>query len=124
MKQVEVTILGQGYLLACPEGSEARLEAAVATVDREMTAIRDAGRIKARERIAVLAALNIAFQLADRVQADRAQADARVQRAAAASSPAIAPPDPARAPSEGTDTAWRALILRIDSALSSDGHLI
>ena len=119
MNQVEVTILGQGYLLACPEGSEARLEAAVATVDREMTAIRDAGRIKARERIAVLAALNIAFQLADRVQAD-----ARAQRQAAASPPSVAPPSPARAASEATDPAWQALIARIDSALSSDGHLI
>ena len=118
MKQVEVTILGQGYLLACPEGSEARLEAAVATVDREMTAIRDAGRIKARERIAVLAALNVAFQLADRVQAD-----ARAQRLAAAS-PAVAPSDQDRSASEGANPAWQALISRIDSALSSDGHLI
>ena len=123
MKQVEVTILGQGYLLACPEGSEARLEAAVATVDREMTAIRDAGRIKARERIAVLAALNVAFQLADRVQADRVQADARAQRLAAAS-PAVAPSDQDRPASEGANPAWQALISRIDSALSRDGHLI
>ena len=60
MKQVEVTILGQGYILGCPEGGEARLGAAVAAVDREMIAIRDAGKIKARDRIAVLAALNLA----------------------------------------------------------------
>ena len=66
MKQVEVTILGQGYILGCPEGGEARLGAAVAAVDREMGAIRDAGKIKARDRIAVLAALNLAYQLAER----------------------------------------------------------
>src|SRR3954464_14423445 len=65
MNQVEVTILGQSYLLACPEGGEALLQAAVAAVDREMSGIRDAGKVKARERIAVLAALNLAYRLAE-----------------------------------------------------------
>lgn len=58
MKQVEVTILGQSYLLACPEDGQEALLQAVATVDREMSAIRDAGKVKARERMAVLAALS------------------------------------------------------------------
>ena len=66
MKQVEVTILGQGYILGCPEGGEALLAAAVAHVDHEMSAIRDGGKVKARERIAVLAALNLAYALAER----------------------------------------------------------
>ena len=57
MKQIEVTILGQSYILGCPDGGEALLGAAVASVDREMSGIRDAGKVKARERIAVLAAL-------------------------------------------------------------------
>lgn len=63
MKQLEVSIVGHTYLLACPEGGEEPLQAAVALVDQEMTAIRDAGKVKARERIAVLAALNLAYQL-------------------------------------------------------------
>ena len=58
MKQLEVTILGQSYILACPEGHETELLEAVGQVDREMSTIRDAGKVKARERIAVLAALN------------------------------------------------------------------
>ena len=66
MKQVEVTILGQSYLLGCPDGGEKALLEAVAAVDREMGAIRDGGKVKARERIAVLAALNLAFALAER----------------------------------------------------------
>ena len=37
MKQVEVSILGQVYMLGCPEGGETLLAAAVASVDREMT---------------------------------------------------------------------------------------
>jgi cell division protein ZapA len=66
MKQMEVTIMGQSYILGCPEGGETSLLEAVSNVDREMGAIRDAGKVKARERIAVLAALNLAYALAER----------------------------------------------------------
>ena len=66
MKQLEVTIMGQSYVLGCPEGGEQSLLEAVGNVDREMIAIRDAGKVKARERIAVLAALNLAYALAER----------------------------------------------------------
>ncbi len=66
MKQIEVQILQQSYLLACPEGQESRLLDAVERVDTAMTRIRDAGKVRARERIAVLAALNLAFEIADR----------------------------------------------------------
>jgi cell division protein ZapA len=107
MKQLEVTILGQSYILGCPDGGEALLNAAVASVDREMSGIRDAGKVKARERIAVLAALNLAYQLADRPQ--RAPVAARPALAASASDE---PPD------------LDALIQRIDAALGDDGHLL
>ena len=99
MKQVEVTILGQVYMLGCPDGGDELLAAAVAGVDREMTAIRDAGKVRSRERIAVLAALNLAWQLADR---GRAQA--------------ALPPD--------TDARIDALMRRIDGALDDDGRLL
>lgn len=66
MKQVEVQIMGTGYVLGVPEGGEARLQSAVRRVDAAMCRIRDAGKIRARDRIAVLAALNLAFELADR----------------------------------------------------------
>ncbi len=99
MKQMEVTILGQSYILACPEGGEASLLAAVAQVDNEMSAIRDAGRIKARERIAVLAALNLAYQLAER-------------------------PAPSSKSHVAKDVNLDALVQRIDTALSSDGQLL
>ncbi|MCI1193360.1 cell division protein ZapA [Calidifontimicrobium sp. SYSU G02091] len=105
MKQIEVTILGQSYRLGCPEGGEATLLAAVATVDREMSAIRDAGKVKARERMAVLAALNLAYQLAER--------------------PANPPPaaEPAR-PAGAGDAEIEHLIARIDAALGDDGRLL
>ena len=66
MKQLEVQIMGQSYLLGCPEGGEQRLLEAVEKVDTAMCKIRDAGKVKARDRIAVLAALNLAFDVADR----------------------------------------------------------
>lgn len=72
MKQIEVRILQQSYLLACPEGHEPRLLEAVERVDSAMTRIRDAGKVRARERIAVLAALNLAFEISDRQAAQQA----------------------------------------------------
>ncbi len=109
MKQVEVTILGQSYLLGCPDGGEKALLEAVAAVDREMSAIRDGGKVKARERIAVLAALNLAFALAERQDA---------------------PPQAAR--NEGANEAELTsskvdvgqLIRRLDMALGADGQLL
>jgi cell division protein ZapA len=110
MKQQEVTILGQSYILGCPDGGEALLSAAVASVDREMSAIRDAGKVKARERIAVLAALNLAYQLADRP-------------------PRASAPAPAAAAAQGdngpaADADLDALIRRVDAALGDDGQLL
>ena len=58
--------MGHGYVLGCPEDGEVRLNQAVAKVDEAMCKIRDAGKIKARDRIAVLAALNLAFDLTDK----------------------------------------------------------
>ena len=72
MKQMEVTIMGQSYLLGCPEGGEAALSAAVAQVDREMSAIRDAGKVKARDRIAAQRQISDAQR---RVGVERAQFD-------------------------------------------------
>ena len=101
MKQIEVTIMGQSYILGCPEGGEQSLLEAVGNVDREMSAIRDAGKVKARERIAVLAALNLAYALAER------------------------PAAPAAGTAAGAgSTDLDALIRRIDQALGADGQLL
>jgi cell division protein ZapA len=102
-KQVEVTIMGQSYLLGCPDGGQQALLEAVVHVDREMCSIRDSGKVKARERIAVLAALNLAFGLAERP----AVAEAAATTPATADNPQVA-----------------ALIARIDEALGHDGQLL
>ena len=120
MKQVEVTILGQSYLLACPEGGEALLQTAVASVDREMSGIRDAGKVKARERIAVLAALNLAYRLAE---APRAAAPVAAVEGGE-------PPHPHEAHAEASEARRAAaaqvemLIARLDTALNDDVRLL
>jgi cell division protein ZapA len=113
MKQVEVTILGQGYLLACPDDGEEQLLAAVAAVDREMSAIRDGGKVKARDRIAVLAALNLAYRLSDRGAAS-----------AVSSRPASATAHVAVNPDLGAPDELSRLIQRLDAAIGEDGHLL
>ena len=113
MKQMEVTIMGQSYLLGCPEGGEAALQKAVARVDKEMCAIRDAGRIKARERIAVLAALNLAYSLTE-VGASPAASDAAEVGAGDSGTSAgqLSAPD------------LETLMKRLDEALVQDGQLL
>ena len=109
MKQVEVQIMGQSYLLACPEGGEQRLLEAVEKVDTAMCRIRDAGKVKARDRIAVLAALNLAFDVAEKAP--------QVQAATIAHAPVNGDggaPDPRLA----------NLLQRLDRALGDDGRLI
>ena len=68
MKQLEVNIMGQSYMLGCPEGGEARLLNVVARVDDAMCKIREAGKVRSRDRIAVLAALNLAFDTPEQVK--------------------------------------------------------
>ncbi|MBA3598032.1 MAG: cell division protein ZapA [Methylibium sp.] len=99
MKQLEVTIMGQSYILGCPEGGERALLEAVGNVDQEMCAIRDAGKVRARERIAVLAALNLAY-----VQAER--------------------PMSANGAAAASNVDLDALVTRIDEALGHDGQLL
>jgi cell division protein ZapA len=113
MKQLEVQIMGQSYLLACPEGGEQRLLEAVEKVDTAMCKIRDAGKVKARDRIAVLAALNLAFDVAD--------------RAAPPQPVRIAAADVAAINGDGHDAAdprLGSLLQRLDSALGDDGRLL
>ena len=109
MKQMEVTILGQSYLLGCPEGGEVALLEAVASVDREMSAIRDGGKVKARERIAVLAALNLAYALAGR--------PAVKPIGSSAAADLIEVPMPGAVDVDG-------LIKRLDLALGANGQLL
>ncbi|MEW8505637.1 MAG: cell division protein ZapA [Candidatus Thiodiazotropha sp.] len=60
---VTVNILDKEYRISCqPEERESLLQAA-AYIDGQMREIRDTGRIIGTERVAVMAALNIANEL-------------------------------------------------------------
>jgi len=57
---LDVTLLGRAYKVACKEGEEAELRNAVAFLDRRMHDIRETGKTSSIERVAVMAALNLA----------------------------------------------------------------
>ncbi|MFC3108276.1 cell division protein ZapA [Undibacterium arcticum] len=63
MIQLDVTIMGQSYKLTCKQGEQETLQQAVAYLDEKMCAIRDTGKIKGNDRIAVMASLGIAAEL-------------------------------------------------------------
>ncbi len=108
-KQMDVQIMGQSYILGCPEGGEEGLMTAVRKVDAAMCKIRDAGKIKARDRIAVLAALNLAFE----------QLDSPSQPTGTATS---APTSSGL--SEDSEARLQGLIERLDRVIKQDGQLL
>ena len=59
---VRVQILGREFPVACPAGQEHELEAAAEFVDNRMREIQDKTGNNALERLAVMAALNIAHE--------------------------------------------------------------
>ncbi|OYU45976.1 MAG: cell division protein ZapA [Burkholderiales bacterium PBB4] len=117
MKQLEVQIMGQSYLLGCPEGGDARLLEAVERVDTAMCKIRDAGKVRARERIAVLAALNLAFDLTERPAESSPSAGSLVETAK--STPARTAEHPG-----DSELLLTSLLERLDEALGDDGQLL
>ena len=124
MKQLEVQIMGQSYLLGCPEGGDVKLLEAVERVDTAMCKIRDAGKVRARERIAVLAALNLAFDLTE-------PSVVPVVATPLVPTETVAPvlarsESPARtAESTGdADVLLISLLERLDEALGEDGQLL
>ncbi len=105
---LDVNIMGQIYTLACPADEQAALLAAVREVDTEMCAIRDMGKVRARERIAVLAALNLAHSLIESRNANKA--------AGASAQASLAFEEDARAVAQ--------LTRQLDEALGAEGKLL
>ena len=117
MKQLEVQIMGQSYLLGCPENGDARMLDAVNRVDIAMCKIRDAGKIKARDRIAVLAALNLAFEVSEN-SSPAAPVPANAETAPQLTSGGAPDAQSAAHPQ------LTALLRRLDAALGMDGQLL
>ncbi|MDM5181212.1 cell division protein ZapA [Massilia sp. CCM 8695] len=62
MIQLNVTLMGSAYRLVCQEGEERTLQEAVSYLDGKMCALRDSGKVKGNDRIAVMAALSVAAE--------------------------------------------------------------
>ncbi|ABM61957.1 cell division protein ZapA [Halorhodospira halophila] len=74
---VKVRILDQDFTVACPEDAKNELLQSADYVDRKMREIRKSGNVVGTDRVAVVAALNIAYELLS-VQAENEQlADVR-----------------------------------------------
>ena len=60
---VTVKILDKDYQVACPEEQESELVVSAKYLDKQMRGIRETGKVIGLERIAVMAALNISYEL-------------------------------------------------------------
>ncbi|ACT49407.1 MULTISPECIES: cell division protein ZapA [Methylovorus] len=63
VRAVDVNIMGREFKVSCTDDEREGLISAVTYLDRKMREIRDTGKVIGIERIAVMAALNMAHEL-------------------------------------------------------------
>jgi len=108
--------MGQGYLLSSPDDGQSVLLEAVRRVDAAMCKVRDAGKVKTRDRIAVLASLNLAVEMAElALQLRQTQANLQAALAAVAPVAVVAPDTPSH---EIALAQWADISRRLDEALA------
>ena len=61
-KGLQINIMGREFRVACPEEDQKGLLEAVEYLNKKMHEIRDGGKVIGLERIAIMAALNIAHE--------------------------------------------------------------
>ena len=62
-KGLQINVMGREFRVACPDNEQKGLLEAVDYLNKKMNEIRDAGKVVGLERIAIMAALNIAHEL-------------------------------------------------------------
>jgi cell division protein ZapA len=62
-KALQINVMGREFRIACPESEQKELLEAVDYLNKKMDEIRDGGKVVGVERIAIMAALNIAHEL-------------------------------------------------------------
>jgi cell division protein ZapA len=62
-KGLQINVMGREFRVACPENEQKGLLEAVEYLNKKMSEIRDNGKVIGLERIAIMAALNIAHEL-------------------------------------------------------------
>jgi cell division protein ZapA len=90
-----VQIMDKEYCIACPSDQRSNLQSAARYLDGKMREIRSSGKVIGADRVAVMAALNIAHDLLHKQQHAEQQADANQDQV-------------------------RSLLNRVDNALNSD----
>ena len=68
---VSIRILEKEYQVACPANEKADLMASAELLNEKMREIRDSGKVVGLDRVAVMAALNMANELLQRTDEDR-----------------------------------------------------
>jgi len=68
---VSIRILGKEYQVACPVQEKADLLAAADLLNKKMQDIRDSGKVLGLDRVAVMAALNMANELLKRTDEEK-----------------------------------------------------
>ncbi|HQS44338.1 MAG: cell division protein ZapA [Methylotenera sp. 24-45-7] len=63
IKGVDVSIMGRDFTVSCTEEERPGLINAVNFLDKKMRDIRDSGKVVGVERIAIMTALNLAYEL-------------------------------------------------------------
>ncbi|APX91484.1 cell division protein ZapA [Halomonas salipaludis] len=75
----EITLLGRGYVIACPPEEQEQLNRSARYLDRAMHGIHARGKVLGAEKIAIMAALNITHELLQALD-ERKDSDAALER--------------------------------------------
>ena len=75
-----ISLLGREFRVACPEGEERQLLASVDYLNRKMKEVRDVGKVVGNERIALMAALNVAHEFLSQQKTPSAGVDTNAFR--------------------------------------------
>ena len=79
-----INLLGREFRVGCPEGEEQQLMASVEYLNRKLKETRDVGKVVGNERIALMAALNIAHEFLQRKPGDSGVDGTAIRRRIAA----------------------------------------
>ena len=134
MPEVTVNIYSRAYRLAVSTGEEALLQRCAEIVDRQMRNIREGGKVINQDQIAVLAALEVAYEaskaastrdgelarLTEAKDAEIAALKARIAELEAMPAPAAAPAVPERDPDKALLKEIEALTKLCENAIFSD----
>lgn len=77
---VSVRILDKEYLIACDSEEQEGLLSSARLLDRRMREVRQSGRVVGSDRIAVLAALNLTYELMSQGNAQQKRANGILER--------------------------------------------